>query len=187
MEDTRFPSRADLTAFAVVIIVLGLLWWAMWPTGDRWTPASRSELVQTTGELRTAGGKKFYLYTNGRTLKLVCPIGLGGRGPSFWCFPDSLRDWVGKTVTVSHSERRGVIKVAPVYEIHAATQVLVRYDEIAREAAELGDLAARRSDREIAVPIILTVVVGWFTCRAIIDRRRAVRSAGTARAGIKEG
>lgn len=173
------PSTASLLTAAASAIVLSLAWWTAWPDEDGWTPASRSELIWTTGELRTSGGMHYYLYRDGSTVRLVCPIGNGGRGPSFWCFRPSLRDRIGSMVTIAHSERRGLSKVAPIYEVRAGDQVLIPYETTRKQASSLGDRLARRSRRWMFAPLIGTVLVGWLIYHVLFRRLRARRSSET--------
>lgn len=141
---------------------VGFSWWAAFSDETRWAPPERTELLWSAGELRTTGGKHFYLYREGRTTKLVCPIGVSERGPSFWCFPEALGRKLGQNIIVGHGPLRGVNRVAPVYEIRIERDVLVSYPATAAEALRISERLYRRPGGRLLLPMMVTAIAGWL-------------------------
>jgi hypothetical protein len=85
-------------------------------------------LTKTTGVLRFSVGD-YYLHGHGGSLRLICPAGGGGSGPTRrrWCFTDRAQLKLGSTVTVLHepSERLATVPIAVVHEVRTSSESLL--------------------------------------------------------------
>ena len=158
---------------SVFIALMALVSWApLLLAGNPKPVPALSDLYVTSGLLKKgAGGNRYIIKDDGKSLKIIC-ADKHGKGPDNWCLYPHEKPYLGKEVTVYHSKPFKVSNsVAHFYEMRSGDAIIVEHSQI---VSHIRDQIPRSKGMNLNFSVFLTTWSIYSGFIAFLYRRKAL-------------
>lgn len=171
-DNAKNDWQAESYGAALIAVMALVSWGPLLLGGDPKPVPALGDLYVTSGLLKKgAGGNRYIIKDDGKSLKIIC-ADKHGKGPDNWCLYPHEKPYLGKAVTVYHSKPFKISNsVAHFYEMRSGDVIIVEHSQI---ASHIRDQIPHSKKMNLNFSIFLTIWSIYSGFVTFFYRRKAI-------------